>query len=91
MLNASALSFLGLGAQPPTPEWGAMLSEGRAHLREAPWIEDALREMLARQQKATERVPVRLTTVSGHGLLPGAVLDDSAALLSSMEASNDPA
>jgi peptide/nickel transport system permease protein len=38
ILNASALSFLGLGAQPPTPEWGLMLSEGRAYLREAPWI-----------------------------------------------------
>jgi peptide/nickel transport system permease protein len=38
ILNAGALSFLGLGTQPPTPEWGAMLSEGRAYLREAPWM-----------------------------------------------------
>ena len=38
ILTASSLSFLGLGAQPPTPEWGAMLSEGRAVLREAPWL-----------------------------------------------------
>ncbi len=38
ILNASSLSFLGLGAQPPTPEWGAMLSEGRGYLRQAPWI-----------------------------------------------------
>ncbi|NLE58109.1 MAG: ABC transporter permease, partial [Planctomycetes bacterium] len=37
ILTASSLSFLGLGAQPPTPEWGMMLSEGRALLREAPW------------------------------------------------------
>jgi peptide/nickel transport system permease protein len=37
ILTASSLSFLGLGAQPPTPEWGAMLSEGRGVLREAPW------------------------------------------------------
>jgi peptide/nickel transport system permease protein len=38
ILNASALSFLGLGVQPPTPEWGAMLNEGRAYLRDAPWV-----------------------------------------------------
>ena len=38
ILNASSLSFLGLGAQPPTPEWGAMLSEGRGYMRLAPWI-----------------------------------------------------
>jgi len=38
MLNASALGYLGLGAQPPTPEWGVMLREGRDVLREAPWV-----------------------------------------------------
>jgi peptide/nickel transport system permease protein len=38
ILNAAALSFLGLGAKPPTPEWGTMLSEGRDYLRVAPWI-----------------------------------------------------
>lgn len=38
ILEAAALSFLGLGASPPTPEWGAMLSEGRAYLRLAPWV-----------------------------------------------------
>jgi peptide/nickel transport system permease protein len=38
ILNASALSFLGLGIQPPVPEWGAMLNEGRAYLRDAPWV-----------------------------------------------------
>ena len=38
MLNISALSFLGLGSQPPTPEWGTMLYEGRIYLREAWWI-----------------------------------------------------
>jgi len=32
------LSFLGLGAQPPTPEWGAMLASGRNYLRAAPWV-----------------------------------------------------
>jgi peptide/nickel transport system permease protein len=38
ILNASGLSFLGLGAQPPTPEWGLMLSEGRGYLLQAPWM-----------------------------------------------------
>jgi peptide/nickel transport system permease protein len=38
ILTASALSFLGLGAQPPAAEWGAMLNEGRAYLRNAPWV-----------------------------------------------------
>jgi len=38
ILTASALGFLGLGAQPPTPEWGAMLNEGRGYLRNAPWV-----------------------------------------------------
>jgi peptide/nickel transport system permease protein len=38
ILSVAALSFLGLGAQPPTPEWGTMLSEGRDYLRAAPWI-----------------------------------------------------
>ncbi len=38
ILNASALSFLGLGVQPPTPEWGMMLNEGRGYLRDAPWV-----------------------------------------------------
>ncbi|MBI3913554.1 MAG: ABC transporter permease [Chloroflexi bacterium] len=38
ILSASSLSFLGLGAQPPTPEWGAMISEGRFNLYEAPHI-----------------------------------------------------
>jgi peptide/nickel transport system permease protein len=38
ILSAAALSFLGLGSQPPTPEWGRMLSEGRDYLREAWWI-----------------------------------------------------
>lgn len=35
---ASALSFLGLGTRPPTPEWGLMLSEGRDFLQTAWWI-----------------------------------------------------
>lgn len=38
LLVASGLSFLGLGAQPPSPEWGAMLAAGRLHIREAWWV-----------------------------------------------------
>jgi peptide/nickel transport system permease protein len=38
ILTGAALSFLGLGAQPPSPEWGAMLSDGRSFLRQAWWI-----------------------------------------------------
>ncbi len=38
ILLEAALSFIGLGAQPPTPSWGAMISDGRDFLRTAPWI-----------------------------------------------------
>ncbi|MGF1479832.1 MAG: nickel transporter permease [Cyanophyceae cyanobacterium] len=38
ILAASALSFLGLGAQPPSPEWGAILAAGRDYFRTAPWM-----------------------------------------------------
>ena len=38
ILDAAGLSFLGLGAQPPVPEWGAMLSGGRELLLKAPWV-----------------------------------------------------
>lgn len=38
MLELAALSFLGFGAQPPTPEWGQMLNEGRAYLQNSPWM-----------------------------------------------------
>lgn len=38
ILEAAALGFLGLGAQPPTPEWGAMLADSREFIRAAPWI-----------------------------------------------------
>lgn len=36
--TGAALSYLGLGAQPPTPEWGAMLTEGQGYLDQAWWI-----------------------------------------------------
>ncbi len=38
ILSAAGLSFIGLGAQPPTPEWGAMLSQARAYLRNEWWM-----------------------------------------------------
>jgi len=38
LLTASGLSFLGLGAQPPSPEWGAMLATGREYMRVAPHV-----------------------------------------------------
>ena len=38
VLQAAALGFLGLGAQPPQPEWGAMLSEGRQYIQLAPHV-----------------------------------------------------
>jgi peptide/nickel transport system permease protein len=38
IIAGAALSFLGLGAKPPTPEWGLMLADGRNYLRHAWWI-----------------------------------------------------
>jgi peptide/nickel transport system permease protein len=38
ILTEAGLSFLGIGIQPPQPSWGGMLSDGRAFLRDAPWI-----------------------------------------------------
>jgi len=38
ILSISSLSFLGLGIQPPSPEWGAMLADGRSHFAEAPYL-----------------------------------------------------
>ena len=38
ILNAAALGFLGLGAQPPTPEWGTMLANSREFIQRAPWV-----------------------------------------------------
>ena len=38
ILTAAGLGFLGLGAQPPTPEWGAMVSSGRQVLLDQWWV-----------------------------------------------------
>ncbi len=37
VLTEATLGFLGLGAQPPTPTWGAMISANRAYILSAPW------------------------------------------------------
>ena len=38
LLTLASLSLLGLGSQPPTPEWGYMLSEGKRYMQTAPWM-----------------------------------------------------
>lgn len=38
VLFEAALSFLGVGVQPPTPSWGGMISEGQSYYRAAPWL-----------------------------------------------------
>ena len=38
ILTESALSFLGMGVQPPTPSWGLMINDGKSYLATAPWL-----------------------------------------------------
>ena len=38
MIELAGLSFLGFGIQPPAPEWGAMINEGRQQLQSSPWL-----------------------------------------------------
>jgi peptide/nickel transport system permease protein len=38
ILTVAALSFLGAGVRPPTPEWGSMMADGRIYLQSAPWL-----------------------------------------------------
>ncbi|MCC7442793.1 MAG: ABC transporter permease subunit, partial [Bdellovibrionales bacterium] len=38
ILNVAALGFLGLGAQPPTPEWGTLLADARPFIESNPWM-----------------------------------------------------
>ncbi len=38
LLTLAALGFLGLGVQPPTPDWGLMVNEGRVYMVNAPWV-----------------------------------------------------
>jgi peptide/nickel transport system permease protein len=62
ILTAAGLSFIGLGAQPPSPEWGAMLSFGRNYMQEAWWL-------------ATFPGLAILTTVLGFNLLGDGLRD----------------
>jgi len=38
ILDAAALGFLGMGAQPPSPEWGTMLADSRQYILSDPWM-----------------------------------------------------
>lgn len=38
IMEIAGLSFVGLGAQAPSREWGAMMNDGRIYTKEAPWI-----------------------------------------------------
>lgn len=38
IMLAASLSFIGMGVQPPSPEWGAMLSDAREYMRDSPWM-----------------------------------------------------
>jgi ABC-type dipeptide/oligopeptide/nickel transport system permease subunit len=38
IISAASLGYLGMGAQPPTPEWGLLLNQGRSYMRQAWWI-----------------------------------------------------
>ena len=38
ILSIAGFSFIGLGVQAPTPEWGLMLNEGRTYMAKAPWL-----------------------------------------------------
>ncbi len=60
ILAISGLSYLGLGAQPPAPEWGGMLQESRMYLTQAPWM------MLAPGAAIT--LTVAACTLLGEGL-----------------------
>jgi len=38
IMGSAMLSFIGLGVQPPTPEWGSMIAGGRSLIRSCPWM-----------------------------------------------------
>lgn len=64
VLAVSALSFLGFGAQPPTPEWGAMVAEGRDYLGTAWWLTALPGLTIAAVTLAFNRVARALTSPS---------------------------
>lgn len=56
VLSVAALSFLGFGAVPPTPEWGSMVSEGRVHIVNAWWLTTFPGAVVAATVLATNRL-----------------------------------
>lgn len=56
VLSVAALSFLGFGAVPPTPEWGSMVAEGRAHIATAWWLTTFPGAVIAATVLASNRV-----------------------------------
>src|SRR5213592_4226219 len=78
ILIESALSYLGLGVQPPTPSWGTILNEGKEFLAQAPWVSlfpggaharrprvQRDRRRLARCARSAERPPVGTARYGG--------------------------
>ena len=69
ILAESALTFLGLGTQPPDPSWGGMLNESRAYLRTSPWLRHLPRRRPGRPPSGSElphRRPARRTRSPPH-------------------------
>ena len=50
ILSTTGLSFLGLGAQPPAPEWGAMIMSARQFMRESWWYTNLIQNQRNRQK-----------------------------------------
>lgn len=68
ILSVSALSFLGYGAPPPTPEWGAMVSDGRDYIAVAWWLTVLPGAVIAVVVLATNRISRAVDAkVGGHG------------------------
>jgi len=65
VISIAALSFLGLGVRPPTPEWGAMLSDSRGNVAVAPWLLLAPGLAIVLSQQAAVFVDGRYTLQAG--------------------------
>lgn len=70
VLNASSLSFLGLGVVPPAAEWGALLADGRNFLDIAPWVSLLPATVVAVSVIAITLLGRRLQTLLAKGDLP---------------------
>ncbi|MDG4834249.1 ABC transporter permease [Solwaraspora sp. WMMD1047] len=62
ILSVSALSFLGYGAAPPSPEWGSLIAQGRSYLASAPWLTTLPGLVVAALVLAVNRVARELDT-----------------------------